>query len=110
MQTSDLIACADADLSAADGALNAQWKEAQAKASAQDKDMDAAAQAGNGGISFSQSLLASERAWIAYRDAQCRFETYRNFGGRELPIYQAGCRANLTKQRTQELKEFTEGQ
>jgi uncharacterized protein YecT (DUF1311 family) len=110
VQTSDLIACASADLTAADAALNAEWKKAHAKAAAQDKDMDAATRVGNDGVTFSQSLLASERAWLAYRDAQCRFETYRNFGGRELSIYQAGCRANLTKQRTQELKDFTEGQ
>jgi uncharacterized protein YecT (DUF1311 family) len=109
-QTNDLIVCAGADLAAADAALNAEWKKAWAKAVAQDRNMDAATRAGNGGVTFSQSLLAAQRAWLAYREAQCRFVTYRNFGGRELRIYQAGCRAYLTRQRLQALKEFIEGQ
>jgi uncharacterized protein YecT (DUF1311 family) len=109
-QTNDLIVCAGADLAAADAALNAQWKKARAKAAAQDEAMDAATRAGNGGVTFLQSLLAAQRAWLAYREAECRFVTYRNFGGRELRIYQAGCRAHLTHQRVQALREFNEGQ
>ncbi len=110
VQTSDLIACANAELAAADAELNAQWKRTQAKVAADQKGMDATIKAGNGGLTYTQTLLASERAWLAYRDAQCRLSTYANFGGRELPIYRAGCRAKLTKQRVQELKDFTEGQ
>jgi uncharacterized protein YecT (DUF1311 family) len=109
-QTNDLIACASGELAAADAALNAEWKKAWAKAVEQDKNMDATTRNGNGGITFSQALRASQRAWLSYRDAQCRFVTYRSFGGRESRIYQAACRANLTQRRTQELKDFLEGQ
>ncbi|HMC91491.1 MAG TPA: lysozyme inhibitor LprI family protein [Allosphingosinicella sp.] len=109
-QTNDLINCAGAELATADAALNAVWRKARTKAAAQDRDMEAATRAGNGGVTFLQSLLAAQRAWLAYRDAQCRFVTYRNFGGRELRIYQAGCRANLTQQRVKALKEFIERQ
>jgi uncharacterized protein YecT (DUF1311 family) len=108
-RTLDLIACADADLASADAALNAQWKKARTKVASDEKYMDAGIRAGNGGLTYGQALLASERAWLNYRDAQCRLSTYVNFGGRELPIFQSGCRANLSKQRTQELKDFTEG-
>jgi uncharacterized protein YecT (DUF1311 family) len=75
-QTSDLIACAGSDLATADTALNALWAKARAKAAAQDRDMNAETRAGNG-VTFLQSLLASQRTWLAYRDAQCRFVTYR---------------------------------
>ena len=109
IRTNDLIECAAAELKAADGALNRQWKKAQAKVKSQGPST-AADRASNDGLSFSQSLMASQRAWLSYRDAQCRFKTYRNVGGREYRIYKLGCLAYLTNQRVKELTDFNEGQ
>ncbi len=107
--TVDLIACAKAEYDRADAALNAQWKSALA----QTKGSDAGSgedRAANGGLSYGQSLLAAQRAWLAYRDAECALQVYGNAGGHELPIYRLGCLTELTEQRTKQLHDdFTEG-
>lgn len=108
VQTGDLIACASDAYRSADAALNEQWRITLTKLKARDGDFDATARKANGNVSFSQALLTSQRAWIAYRDAQCSLQVYANVGGRELPIYRLGCLANLTKQRTETLKELAE--
>ena len=108
--TNDLIECAASELRKADAELYRQWRKAVAKTKSQDANFGADDRAANGGLSFSQSLLASERAWFAYRDAQCRFSTYRNYKGREYRIYQLACLAFLTEQRVKQLTEFNKGQ
>lgn len=51
-----------------------------------------------------QSLLvAAERAWVAYRDAECGFETSGVAGGSIEPMVQAMCLDNLTTVRNAEL-------
>jgi len=107
--TPDLIACAQADEAGADAALNAAWKTALAKAKGWETGIDAAGRAANGNITYSQALLASQRAWLAYRDAQCKLAIYANAGGHELPIYRLGCLAELTKARTRQLRDFAGG-
>ena len=105
VKTDDLIACAAAEHRRADVALNAAYQQALRELRSQDADT-AGGRAANGGLSYSQSLIASERAWIAYRDAQCRVENYGSWDGRELPIYQLGCLTASTEARTKELKEL----
>ena len=109
IKTDDLVACAQADFQRADAALNAQYRSALATIKGwQSSGADDAA--ANGGISYGQSLLVAQRAWLAYRDAECRFQIYGNAGGHELPIYRFGCLAELTRQRTKQLQaDFTEG-
>ena len=107
--TPDLIACAQADYDRADAGLNAQWRASLAKV----KQWEASGEndpKANGGISYTQSLLTAQRAWLAYRDAECKFQIYGNAGGHELPIYRLSCLSALTKQRMRQLKtDFTEG-
>jgi uncharacterized protein YecT (DUF1311 family) len=52
--------------------------------------------------------LKSQKAWLAYRAAQCALATYANAGGRELHIYQLGCQTLLTNERAKQLKQFNE--
>ena len=107
--TPDLIACAQTDYDRADAALNAQWQASLVKVK-QWQATGADDPKVNGGLSYTQSLLAAQRAWLAYRDSECKFQIYGNAGGHELPIYRLGCLSALTKQRTQQLKDdFTEG-
>jgi uncharacterized protein YecT (DUF1311 family) len=49
-------------------------------------------------------LRAAERAWIAYRDAECAYETASNRGGSMEPMINAGCMTTMTKQRIAVLK------
>ena len=48
-------------------------------------------------------LVSAQKAWIAFRDAECTFANSANAGGSIYPMVYAGCLARLTKARTQEL-------
>lgn len=52
-----------------------------------------------------QRLLAAQRAWIAYRDAWCRFETAGVAGGSLYPTVLAQCLARLSDEQTAKLAE-----
>ena len=110
-QTNDLINCAAVISRAADDQLDVQWRTTVAKVQEWEKAIGPIPPdilAANGNLTYSQSLLASERAWLAYRDAECGLEVWGNAGGRELPIYRESCLTQLTKARTQQLKDFAE--
>ena len=49
-------------------------------------------------------LRAAERAWVAYRDAQCAFEGSQYEGGSMQPMAVDGCAEALTGRRTAELR------
>ncbi len=49
-------------------------------------------------------LRAAERAWVAFRDAQCAFEGAAYDGGSMQPMVVNGCAEALTKRRTAELR------
>jgi uncharacterized protein YecT (DUF1311 family) len=44
-------------------------------------------------------LRAAQRAWLAYRDAQCDFEASASEGGSMQPLELASCKSNATKER-----------
>jgi uncharacterized protein YecT (DUF1311 family) len=50
-------------------------------------------------------LIESERAWIKYRDLECKFQAVGYTGGSMYPLIFSSCMTDLTKKRTQELKE-----
>jgi uncharacterized protein YecT (DUF1311 family) len=52
-----------------------------------------------------QLLIESERAWIKYRDLECKFQAVGYTGGSMYPLIFSSCMTDLTKKRTQELKE-----
>jgi len=112
--------CAAQDFAAADAELNAQWTITASLMKARDAGMttdfgplnpetpseDAAARKAYTG--HFQTLLEAQRAWLAYRDAQCRLEGYAFLGGSAQPMILSGCLATLTRQRTQELRDLAE--
>lgn len=51
-------------------------------------------------------LVAAERAWIAYRDAECTFSASRSVGGSIYSTLIATCKAALTAQRNKDLKVY----
>jgi uncharacterized protein YecT (DUF1311 family) len=50
-----------------------------------------------------KELIAAERAWIVYRDAECAYQVKAVEGGSMAPMVQASCLADLTKQRLKQL-------
>ncbi len=101
---SELNACAARDYAVADRAMNAQWRVTLARVRARDRE--------NGKDSFgpptTERLLKSQRAWLAYRDAECALESEEARGGSMQPMLQAGCLARLTEARTEALKQIFE--
>jgi uncharacterized protein YecT (DUF1311 family) len=98
--------CAAQDFWAADAELNAQWKiTADAM-----RQMDASDPADDGRPGYYQTLLDGQRGWLKYRDGQCDSEGYAFRGGSMEPFIVGGCRARLTRARTQELRELVPGE
>lgn len=98
--TADLNACADEELSKADAALNEAYKRALAAipALASDKPYDAK--------SWEEALRASQRAWVAYRDAECKGHVAMFWsGGSGASADILGCMSELTRARTKSLVE-----
>lgn len=53
---------------------------------------------------FAAALLASQRAWLKYRDAECQIESYESLGGSLQPFTYNLCLTDLTKARTRQLQ------
>ena len=95
--------CAGIEYDKADKELNALWPEVKAAA----EDSDKAASAGEGG--YVKALMASQKAWIAFRDAECTWQGFDSHGGSLEPMLVNGCLARLTQERIKQLKENQEG-
>lgn len=89
---SGLDVCADANFQKADTALNASYKEIVRRL----KD-DAAT---------TKLLVTAQKAWLAYRDAECAFSSSANAEGSIYPMVFSICLEEVTRQRTKELSVF----
>lgn len=98
--------CALRDYRIADRELNAQWRLTRAEMQRRDAAWDPAYDDGKPG--YFDTLLEAQRAWLAYRDAQCRSEAYDFRGGSMAPLIDASCKAAMTRARTEELRELAE--
>ena len=79
--------CADADFQAADAKLNAAYQELVRRND----------QASN------KLLQTAQRAWIAFRDAECAYSTAGSEGGSIHPMEVSQCLTGLTDERTKQL-------
>ena len=70
--------CAANDYAQTDKELNSAWRKLQK----------------------SEALIAAQRAWIAFRDAECAFRAAQFEGGSIAPLIRSTCLAELTQQRT----------
>ena len=75
---------------AADAKLNRLYKELIGKAEGKEKD----------------SLRDAQRAWIAYRDKECDYETIAEEGGSIRPMEISICVADKTNARVKEFESF----
>jgi uncharacterized protein YecT (DUF1311 family) len=88
----DMNICADKAYQKADGALNKVYAEIKQRL------------AGNG--EATKQLVAAQRAWIAFRDAECAFAASGVSGGSIYPTIYAGCLEDITLARVENLKDF----
>ncbi|MFZ1109106.1 MAG: lysozyme inhibitor LprI family protein [Rhodomicrobium sp.] len=94
MDQATMNACAEDAYRKADAELNAVYKQVQSR----NKDD---AEAG-------KLLVAAERAWVAFRDAECAFDAAPNAGGSIYPLVYFGCLQRLTKARTGQLIRYSQ--
>jgi uncharacterized protein YecT (DUF1311 family) len=93
--------CAARDFEAADAELNRVWREALDNARDLDREPEAN---GDERPSYQNTLRDAQRAWLAFRDAQCTWEGYEARGGSMETMLYEMCRANLTRERTGQLR------
>ena len=79
--------CAGEDYQAADARLNAAYQKLISSDDADGKRL----------------LQAAQRAWIAFRDAECAYTTTDSEGGSIHPMEVSQCLTELTEQRTKQL-------
>jgi uncharacterized protein YecT (DUF1311 family) len=88
-------------LAAADRRLNQVYQRRIADARADDR----ADRRTRGWYSQEAALRTSERAWIAFRDAECRYLTQQDIGSRDHAALTRGCLLEQVEERTEELRD-----
>lgn len=100
---SEMTQCAANDFARADRVLNAVWREVTEALRTRDRDAAQYEPADRG--SYAEGALAAQRAWLAFRDAQCGAESdIEARGGSMEPMVFHYCRARLTDERTAQLR------
>lgn len=84
--------CAGQDFKAADKELNTVYQQitARLKDNPEGKKL----------------LVGAQRAWIAFRDAECKFSASGVSGGSVYPLIYSNCLTSVTKVRVAALKEY----
>jgi uncharacterized protein YecT (DUF1311 family) len=100
--------CAARDAEQADAELNAAYRPAIEQAREADREYarisDGAGGPNDGGPGEEATLREAQRAWVSFREAQCRMESFEARGGSMQPMIESACRAALTRARTAELR------
>lgn len=86
--------CADKSLIASDAELNALYKKIQTRL----KDDQAT----------SRLLVSAQRAWVAFRDAECEFSSSGVAQGSIYPMTVLQCRDGMTEQRIKDFQNYLE--
>jgi len=89
------------ELAVADRRLNQIYQRRIADARADDRNDRRT----RGWYGQEAALRASERAWIAFRDAECRYLTQQDVGSRDHAALTRGCLLQQVEERTEELRE-----
>lgn len=105
MTQTDMNICAGDAYAEADKALNVQWM-ATKKAAAVWDDLIESEDRPRGA---EERLLKAQRAWLAYRDSQCEALGFTVEGGTMQPLVVSSCLADLTRKRTEELGQLSDG-
>ncbi|WP_438752492.1 lysozyme inhibitor LprI family protein [Pararhizobium sp. O133] len=106
MTQAEMNICANRDYEAADKELNAVYRTTMARMRKTDAELGEIEPNYVGAV---DALKKAQRAWIDYRDGQCVLAGFEARGGSMEPMLVSGCLADLTRKRTAELKDLTEG-
>ena len=90
--TEEISKCADGDLKLLDASLNRAYREIEHRLADNNDGKNA--------------LVAAERAWVHFRDAECKFSASGVEGGSVYSSVVMQCTANLTAQRISELRTY----
>lgn len=85
---SEMNRCFYADYNKADKALNSTYQKVIKLTSGEQRKL----------------LQSAQKKWISYRDADCKFQTYKSSDGTVSPMNSAICLQTKTEQRTKELE------
>jgi len=102
---SSMNICALRDFETADAAMNAEWRRIVAAEREADKGID---RSYDRQPKHYDTLLAAQRAWLTFRDQHCLLASFEARGGSMQPMLDSGCRADLTRERTKQLKSLVE--
>jgi uncharacterized protein YecT (DUF1311 family) len=103
MSQMEMTACATQRFDRADAELNALYARLIAGARETDRAPDNGRVTGDDRPGEEATLREAQRAWVTYRDAQCRGEGYSERGGSMEPMIYQDCRARLTRERIAQL-------
>ena len=97
----EMNACADIDFQRADAELNRVYRDSIAAERQADRELD---RTYDHGPSNESILRDAQRAWVAFRDAQCIHEANGEArGGSMEPMVYSICQARLTRERIAQL-------
>jgi uncharacterized protein YecT (DUF1311 family) len=99
----EMIACARAEYAAADKQLNSTYKKTIARMREIFTREDIANAGGQDPV---EDLRDAQRAWIVFRDANCRWEATQMLGGSGQPLVLHGCLARMTKERVEAFENY----
>lgn len=102
MDQATMNLCAEQEWQDADLALNEAYASAMDILKGWDGDLPEDQQGA------AKALKTAQRAWITFRDAACEAEAYAMQGGSAQPLLVFGCRARLTRARTEDLRVMSE--
>ena len=97
--------CALREFEASEAVMNGQWEETVEEM----KRLDAAREAGDTQPGYYATLVEAQRAWLAYRDAECRSESFLVRGTPAQRTIELQCKTYLTEVRIQELNVLVSG-
>ncbi|WP_454701618.1 lysozyme inhibitor LprI family protein [Agrobacterium burrii] len=99
----DMTICAGKDYEKADKQLNAEYQKLRKLLTERDKTADAS------GKGATDALVTAQRAWVAFRDANCALSGFQARGGSMEPMLISSCLADLSGKRAEELRQLAEG-
>ncbi|MCZ7864369.1 lysozyme inhibitor LprI family protein [Agrobacterium salinitolerans] len=99
----DMTICAGKDYEKADKQLNVDYQKLRKLLVERDKTADA------DGKGATDALVTAQRAWVAFRDANCAVAGFQARGGSMEPMLISSCLAEMSTRRADELRQLSEG-
>ena len=104
----DLKRCAYEDWQKADAELNVAYNKALAEARKSYRQMRTVQ--GYENMPDSEAMLRdAQRAWVSFRDANCKYQYQVYYSGTHAPLAHVLCMADMTKARRDELRKLPGG-